>query len=377
MSIFETAAQRELQEAARAVVRDVVVHVVQRIGPDARMSAAELSVFYTALAPLGYLGSTLPVSVGGAGLSYVDYGLLIEALGCSPVVLDEVVPPRTIHALGNDAQKKRWLPSLLSGKRVSAAAITEPQAGSDMRGFTCRAELRGDHYLVSGRKRWIKLGATSDLMTLMVVDDAGGLSRLVVERADSPWVSVDIASVGMRTIDITELVLENVRVPRENLLGAAGLGDDQFHRGIESSRALIGIQACGIARHALDIALAYARERKAFGRPIGRFQSVQSALAVAETRLQAARLLCLYALARLDAGQRAPKEVSMAKSFGVETALSACLAAMESMGAWGLAVDAGVERCWRDCAMLTAIDGTANIQKLIIGRELLGMAAFT
>ncbi|MFM9980909.1 MAG: acyl-CoA dehydrogenase family protein [Burkholderiales bacterium] len=377
MSYIETAAQRELQEAARAVVHEVIEPAVTRLGPAARMPADELTRFYKALAPLGYVGSTLPVSVGGPGLTYVDFGLLIEALGCSPVALDEVVPPRTIYYLGNDAQRARWLPSLLSGNRVSAAAITEPQAGSDMRAFTCKAELRGDHYLVNGRKRWIKLGATSDLMTLMVVDDSGGLSRLVVERAESAWHSVPIDTVGMRTIDITELVFENVRVPRENLLGSSGQGAEQFHRGIESSRALIGIQACGIARHALDIAISYAKERKAFGKPIGKFQAIQTALAIAETRLQAARLLCLSALARLDAGQRAPKEVSMAKSFAVEAAVSACLAAMESMGAWGLATDAGVERCWRDCAMLTAIDGTANIQRLIVGRELLGMAAFS
>jgi len=213
-------------------------------------------------------------------------------------------------------------------------------------------------------------------MTLMVVDAEGGLSRLVLERAVSPWESRELPAVGIRNLSFAELTFKDVRVPRENLLGAAGVGGEQFHRGIESSRAFVGIQAVGIARQALEVALRYAKERVAFGRPIGKFQGVQMALADAATRLQAARLLCLNALSIIDAGRRAPCDVSMAKVFAVETAISTCQVAMESMGAWGLAEDAGVERCWRDCCMLTAIDGTANVQRLIIGRELLGMPAF-
>jgi len=217
----------------------------------------------------------------------------------------------------------------------------------------------------------------SDLMTLMVVDAEGGLSRLVLERAVSPWESREMDAVGIKNLSFAELSFTDVRVPKDNILGAAGAGAEQFHRGIESSRVFVGIQAVGIARHALDIAMQYAKERTAFGRPIGRFQGIQMALADAATRIWAARLLCLNALAILDAGRRAPCDVSMAKLFAVETAIATCQVAMESMGAWGLSVEAGVERCWRDCVMLTAIDGTANIQRLIVGRELLGMPAFT
>jgi alkylation response protein AidB-like acyl-CoA dehydrogenase len=342
-----------------------------------KLTPEQLRTIYRALAPRGYLGSTIPKALGGAGLSYVDYGLLLEALAAGPVVLGEIVPPRTINYLGDEAQKQRWLPRLFAGDWVSTAAITEPQAGSDMRGFTTKAVLDGDAYVVNGVKRWIKLGGASDLMTLMVVDAEGGLSRLVLERAVSPWQSRELEAVGIRNLSFAELTFNGVRVPKENILGAAGAGAEQFHRGIESSRVFVGIQAAGIAQRALDIAMAYAKERTAFGRPIGKFQGIQMALADAATRLQAARLLCLNALAILDSGRRAPRDVSMAKVFAVETAITTCQVAMESMGAWGLAVEAGVERCWRDCAMLTAIDGTANVQRLIIGRELLGMAAFT
>ena len=377
MSFAETPAQRALREAAREVVDRVIAPIARAVPPGGRLSAGEFSRIYKALAPLGYLGSTIPRALGGAGLSYVDYGLLIEALAASPVPLDEVVPPRTIHYLGDEAQRARWLPGLFAGELVSAAAITEPQAGSDMRAFACTAVRQGDAFVVNGTKRWIKLGSVSDLITLMVTDGAGGLSRLVLERRVSPWKSADIETVGMRNMPLSELVFEDVRVPAENLLGAAGRGDEQFHRGIESSRAFIGMQAVGLAAHALDIAIGYAKERVAFGRPIAKFQAVQLRLADAAMRVRAARLLCLNALAILDEGRRAPGDVSMAKAYAVEVSVAACLAAMESMGAWGLAAEAGVERCWRDCAMLTAIDGTANIQRLIVGRELLGMAAFT
>lgn len=377
MSFTETPAQRERQEAARDVVEKVVAPIAAALPAGEKLSAEQLRTMYRALAPLGYLGSTIPRDLGGAGLTYVDYGLLLETLAAGPVVLAEIVPPRTINYLGTEDQRRRWLPRLFAGDWVSTAAITEPQAGSDMRGFTTTAVLQGDAYVVNGRKQWIKLGGVSDLLTLMVVDAEGGLSRLVLERAVSPWRSREMEAVGIRNLSFAELTFDEVRVPRENVLGTAGAGAEQFHRGIESSRVFVGIQAVGIARQALDVAVRYARERTAFGRPIGKFQAIQTTLADAATRLRAARLLCLNALALLDEGRRVPADVAMAKVFAVETAIHTCQVAMESMGAWGLAVDAGVERGWRDCAMLTAIDGTANIQRLIVGRELLGMAAFT
>jgi alkylation response protein AidB-like acyl-CoA dehydrogenase len=214
-------------------------------------------------------------------------------------------------------------------------------------------------------------------MTLMVADSKGGLTRLVLERGQSPWQSREMESVGIKNLSYGEISFNDVRVPKENVLGAAGDGAEQFHRGIEASRAFIGIQAVGLARHGLDIAMAYAKERVAFGRPIAKFQMIQYQIAEAATRLQAARVLCLNALSILDSGRRSPLDVSMAKLYATETAIQVCQMAMECMGAWGFAEEAGVERCWRDCRMLTAIDGTSNIQRLIIGRELLGIPAFT
>jgi alkylation response protein AidB-like acyl-CoA dehydrogenase len=199
----------------------------------------------------------------------------------------------------------------------------------------------------------------------------------VLEAAQSPWRSRELAATGIEKISFAELTFDDVRVPAENLLGTPGLGAEQFNRGIEASRAFVGMQSVGIARYALDLATTYVKQRFAFGRPLARFQAVQISLADAATKLEAARLLCLKALAILDTGQRAPGAVSMAKLFATETAVEVCHAAMDSMGAEGLAREAGVERCWRDCRMMTVIDGTSGIQRLVIGRELFGMPAFT
>jgi alkylation response protein AidB-like acyl-CoA dehydrogenase len=376
-TIFDTDATREIQHNVAEIIRTTIAPIAAALPPGGKLTAENLRTCLRALRPLGYLGSTIPKDLGGAGHSYVTYGIMLEALARGPVLLGEVVPPRTINYLGSEAQKRAWMPGLFSGDLVATAAITEPQAGSDMRAFRCKAELQGDHYVVTGKKRWLKLGGVADMMTLMVVDPSGGLSRLVVERKVSPWQSEDIETVGIRNLSLAEATFDGVRVPRENLLGQAGEGGEQFHRGIEASRGFIGIQAIGLAGLALDRAVAYAKDRTAFGRPIGKFQAIQVALADAATRLQAARLLCLNALAVLQSGKRSPRDVSMAKVFAVQTALDVCQTAMECMGAQGTAVEMEAERCWRDAAMLSAIDGTRNINRLIIGRETLGMAAFT
>jgi alkylation response protein AidB-like acyl-CoA dehydrogenase len=379
---FETSkAQRDLQDHARAIVAREVAPVVEALPRGGKLTAAQWRAIYAALKPLGYLGSTISRDIGGAGMSYVDYGLLLEALADGPLILGEIVPPRTINYLGTPEQKARWLPRLFSGELVSTAAITEPQAGSDLRGLKCKAVDEGDHFRVDGAKKWIKLGGVSDLMTLMVVgdgaDDKPKTSRLVLERAQSPWESRELEAVGMEGVSFAELRFKGVRVPKENLLGAAGLGAEQFNRGIEASRAFVAMQAVGIARRAINKSVAYAKERFAFGRPLAKFQAIQSALAEAAAKLEAARLLALRALGSLDAGRRVPGEVAMAKFLATETAVEVCHTAMDCMGAHGLSREAGVERCWRDCRMLTVIDGTSGIQRLIVGRELFGTAAFT
>jgi alkylation response protein AidB-like acyl-CoA dehydrogenase len=372
---------RELVEGVREVVRSVIEPIAGSLSLGQKVTAEQWREMYRALRPFGYLGSTIPRELGGAGLTYVQYGLLLEELARGPILLGEVVPPRTIYYLGSHQQKLTFLPRLFSGEWVSTAAITEPQAGSDLRNLRCVARPADDGYRVTGKKKWIKLGGDADFMTLMVrageqADGKPILSRLLVERSRSPWTARELPSVGLDAVSFAEIEFDDVHVPSENLLGHAGHGADQFNRGIEASRAFIGIQAAGIADRALTLAVAYVKERTAFGRPLARFQAIQTTLADAAAKLAAARAICLEALGRLDSGQRAPLSVARAKLFATETAVEICHLAMDSMGAFGLSREAGVERCWRDCRMLTVIDGTSGIQRLIIGRELLGTAAF-
>jgi alkylation response protein AidB-like acyl-CoA dehydrogenase len=371
----------ELIEGVREIVQKVIAPIAASIPLGQKVAPEQWRSMYRALSPFGYLGSTIPREFGGAGLTYVQYGLLLEELGRGPLLLGEIVPPRTIHYLGTREQKASWLPRLLSGEWISTAAITEPQAGSDLRNLRCTARLTEEGFRVVGTKKWIKLGSDADFITLLVRSGEGAngkpaTSRLVLERARSPWQARELPAVGLDAISFAQIEFDDVLVPRENLLGEAGVGAEQFNRGIEASRAFIGIQSTGLADRALALAVAYVKERTAFGRPLARFQAIQTSLADAATKLAAARALCLEALSQLDAGRRAPRAVAMAKLFATETAVEVCHLAMDSMGAAGLSREAGVERCWRDCRMLTVIDGTSGIQRLIIGRELLGAPAF-
>ncbi|MDA8249196.1 MAG: acyl-CoA/acyl-ACP dehydrogenase [Rhodospirillales bacterium] len=372
-------AQQELRERAAEAIERVVRPVVDAV-PDGKLSADQVKQIYKGLIPLGYVGSTIPRDLGGAGLSFVDYGLLLEAFGPSPVVLAEVVPPRTIAKVGTAAQRERWLGRLLAGELLATAAITEPQAGSDTRALACAGVPGPDGYHVTGRKKWIKFGGIADLLTLMVVERAAdGTSRhtrFIVERETSPWTNRELPCVGLRNLSFAELEFDGVLVPTANMMAAPGEALAAFSAGIEASRPFVGMSSVGIARHALDIACRYTRGRVAFGRPLARFQAIQLQLADAATEVAAARLLCLQALWLMDQGQRCPREASMAKAYATEAAVRACHAAMDAMGAMGLAEEAGVERCWRDARMLTVIDGTTGINRLIVGRELLGHAAF-
>lgn len=370
----------ELREAAREAIASVVQPLMHEVGPHGRLDAEQMRRLYRGLAPLGYVGSTVPHEAGGAGMSYVEYGLLLEALGPAPLILAEVVPPRSVFYLGNDGQKKRWLPGLLSGDLISTAAITEPQAGSDLRGMTTTAIATGKGFRLDGAKKWIKFGGIADLMTVLAITDPEkghrAMSRLVVERKDTPWASRELPCVGMRNFSFAEITFDKLDIPADNMLGAGGDGVEGFYRGIEASRALLGLQAAGIARAAIEIAKAYAGERHAFGRTLSRFQSVQLSLADVAARVEASRALSIKALQVLDSGRRCGREASMAKVFATETAVEACAAAMGSMGAFGLSEEAGVERHWRDAKMLTVIDGTSDIQRLIVGREEFGVPAF-
>jgi alkylation response protein AidB-like acyl-CoA dehydrogenase len=373
--------QKALREKADAVLQNEVEPIIAAYGQKKYIDHPTLRQIYKALAPLGYLGSTIPREAGGAGLDHVTYGVLLETLAKANLSLGEMVPPRTMYFLGNPQQQKKFLPDLLSGNIVSTACISEPQAGSDPRGIQTTAVLHGDHYVINGCKAWVFKGSLADMVTVLAITDPEkghkGTSRFIVDRRVSAFQVKNYPTVGFRTIPLSELTFKDCKVPKENMLGVPGQGLKRFYKAMEASRALIGIQAVGLAQAALDIAVAYSRKRIQFGKPIGSFQLIQNYLAEAATEVDAARLICYRALAKVDQGLPAAAEAAMAKWYATEVAVKVGSRAIQIMGAYGLTEAAGVEKCLRDAKMLTIQDGTTEIMKLIVGRDLTGLRAFS
>jgi alkylation response protein AidB-like acyl-CoA dehydrogenase len=273
---------------------------------------------------------------------------------------------------------------------IGCMAITEPNAGSDPSGIECRAELRGDRYIVNGTKCWISNGHIADVAVVLLQTDPAqgpaGFRQLVIDRAESPFESRDIETIGLRSFPTSELFFGDLEVPAKNLIGgwreqaAPTSGADPqaaFARtlqGFAGARVGTGLISVGIAQRAFEIALEYTKQRKQFGKEIARFQLVQAMIADMATELDAARMLC-YRAQDLLRRRRCDAEVSMAKSYATEMAVRVTSTAIQCLGSNGLAVENRVERCLRDARMLTMPDGTTQIQKLIIGRALTGMSA--
>jgi alkylation response protein AidB-like acyl-CoA dehydrogenase len=373
--------QNQLRERAADVLKNGVEPILAAYGQKKYIDRPTMTRIYKALTPLGYLGSTIPKEAGGAGLDHVTYGVLLETLAKANINLGEMVPPRTMYFLGNAEQKKKFLPDLLSGNIVSTACITEPQAGSDPRGIKTTAVLNGDHYSINGCKAWVFKGSIADMATVLAITDPEkgykGTSRFIVDRRVSPFQVKDYPMIGFRIIPVSELTFKDCKVPKENMLGVPGQGLKRFYKAMEASRAFIGIQAVGLAQAAIDIAVPYSKSRIQFGKPIGGFQLIQDYLAEAATEVDAARLLCYKALAKVDRGLSAASEAAMAKWYATEIAVKTASRVMQIMGAYGLTDEAGVERFLRDAKMLTIQDGTNEIMKLIVGRELTGLRAFS
>jgi len=279
-------------------------------------------------------------------------------------------------------------PPLLAGDLIGANAISEPNVGSDPSSIECRAELRGDHYVINGTKCWISNGHIADVVVLVAQTDRSlgpaGVRQFVVDRRETPFRSRDIPTIGLKAFPTSELFFEDVRIPVTNRLDGwrerEGSAPDpartfsQVLRLIAGARVGTALISVGIAQHAFEIAVEYVKVRKQFGKEIGRFQLVQAMVAEMATEIEAARMLCYRAM-QLARTRKCEAEVSMAKAYATQMGVRVCSLAMECMGALGLTLEARVERCLRDARVLIVPDGTVQIQQLIIGRAILGMSA--
>lgn len=333
------------------------------------------------LGALGILGATTPAAWEGSELDPVTYALLLEEIAagdCSVSTLVSVHNSPTCAVLdrfATDAQKAKWLRPLARGEHVGSFALTEPQAGSDASNLRTRAVKTGDKYVVNGAKQFITSGSVHGSTVLFAVTDpaAGkrGVTAFIVAK-DAPGyvIARTEEKLGQKASETCALAFEDMEIPENQRIGAEGEGYKIALSTLESGRIGIAAQSVGCARAALDCAIAYARDRQAFGQPIMDFQAVGFRLVEAKTKLEAARQLVLHAARRKAAGENALEAACMAKLFASEVAESVCSAAIQTLGGYGYLADFPVERIWRDVRLCQIYEGTSDIQKLILQRML-------
>jgi alkylation response protein AidB-like acyl-CoA dehydrogenase len=331
---------------------------------------------------LGLLGMLVPEEFGGAGLGYFEYSAAIQeiAMVCGSVGLSMAAHNSlcTGHIMyfGSQAQKEKWLSKLATAEWIGAWGLTEANTGSDALRMTTTAVLDGDHYILNGAKNWITHGKSGDVAVVMVrtgeKGDSKGISAIVVEKG-TPGFSAGKKEnkLGMRASETTEMIFDNCRVPKENLLGKEGEGFKQAMQILDGGRISIAALSLGIAKGAFIAATNYAKERHQFGQAIANFQGISFKLADMATRIEAAELLILQAADLKNNGKKLTKESAMAKYYASEVAVAVANDAVQIFGGYGYTKDFPVEKYYRDAKLCTIGEGTSEIQKLVISREIL------
>jgi alkylation response protein AidB-like acyl-CoA dehydrogenase len=373
-----------LSEEHQAVQDAVRQYVQAEIAPNAaawdkshQFPAAQLR----GLAALGCYGVAVPTEYGGAGLDYLALALMLEEIAAGDGATSTIVSVNNcpvcsiLMAFGNEDQKQRFLKPLARGDMLGAFCLTEPHVGSEAGGLKTTALRDGDDYLLNGVKQFITSGKNGDVAIVMAVTDkaAGkrGISAFLVPTATPGYVVARIEDkMGQHASDTAQILFENCRVPAANRIGDEGQGLKIALSGLEGGRIGIASQALGMARAAFEAALAYAKERKAFGVPIFEHQAVQFKLADMATKIEASRQLIWHAASLKDAGRPCLKEAAMAKLMASEMAEAVCSGAIQVLGGYGYLSDFPVERIYRDVRVCQIYEGTSEVQKILIGRAL-------
>jgi len=378
-----TSEQRMIQDSARQMAERDIAPILAAHDPDRPLPKEPMRRIFQVCADQGLTAARIPEESGGAGMSALTMGLIYEqlppAIGLA-VIAHEGTGAR-LYLASTPEQRERFLPDIMSARKIACTGNTEPDVGSDPRSVKTRAVEDGDSYIVTGRKMWITNASICDLInvTCAVGKDEKGLSRLmrvVIDRDQSPFTAQEIPMLGLRQGHLAEVLFEGCRVPKANALGEAGDAARVLTLTWLANRPIFGLFAVHLAQKALDAALVYARDRSQFGRTIGGFQLVQELLADISAAVTSSRLLCYYALACIDNGERANQVSAMAKRCAIAACQRAISLAMEVHGAMGLSREMGLEQLYRDARMLTVPDGTNQILTLIEGRELTGIAAY-
>jgi alkylation response protein AidB-like acyl-CoA dehydrogenase len=332
---------------------------------------------------LGLFGATIPVAYGGLGLSAVLYARIVERISrvwmsLTGIFNSHLIMAAAVERFGTEAQKKSFLPRFASGELRGGLALTEPDCGTDLQAIRTAARHAGDHYVINGTKTWISNGIHGQCFALLVKTDPQaqprhrGMSLFLAEKSDGFTVSRKLEKLGYKGIDTAELVFQNYRVPADRLIGGEeGSGLKHALGALELGRINVAARGVGLAQAALDQALAYSQVRKTFGKPICQHQAIQLKLADMATQVHAARLLTEDAARTYDRGLRCDMEAGMAKLFATEAAVDVALEAMRIHGAYGYSKEFIVERLYRDAPLLVIGEGTNELQRIIIARQLI------
>ena len=373
-----TSEQELIQKTAREFAREHLAPGVIERDDKAEFPTEQIKM----MGELGFMGMMVPEEWGGAGFDTVTFVIAMEEIAAVELATSTVMSVNNslvcqlLVDYGTDEQKEKYLIPIANGEKIGAYSLSEPQSGSDASNMRTFAKKDGNHYVINGTKNWVTNGINSDVVILFCVTekDAGykGISAFVIEKG-TPGLSTGKKEdkLGIRASDTCELYFENCRIPAENMIGEEGQGFKVAMKALGGGRIGIAAQALGLARAALDASVAYAKERKQFGKPIGEFGAIQNKLADMATEIDAARMLIWRAAKLKDDGKNYSRESSMAKLYASSTAMKAATECVQIHGGYGYMQEYGVERLMRDAKITQIYEGTSEIQQLVIARDLL------
>lgn len=372
----------EEQEALKSMARDFAEGEIAPHAAEWEETGTFARSVFTKMGELGLAGMSCPEEYGGSPLSRVSTVIVLEEIaradaGWATTLAVHIMVAGLIDRYGNDAQRRQWLPDMASGRHLGAFALTEPNAGSDAAAIRTRAVLQGDEYVLDGTKTFVTSGGQAEVYSVMAKTDptkrAEGMSCFIIS-GDNPGFKVGKIEkkMGYNCSHTAEMVLDNCRVPVDARLGPEGIGFRVAMTALDGGRVNIGATAVGLSQAAFEVAARYAKERTAFGQPIGQFQAIQFMLADMATQIDAARLLVYRAADAFDQGLPATVQAAMAKVFATDTAMKVTTDAVQILGGYGYVREYDVERYMRNAKVTQIFEGTNQIQRIVIGRSIVG-----
>lgn len=370
------------QELLRKAVRDFVSRELSTLPEEIDKTGEMPRELLDKMAQAKYTSVTVPGEYGGAGADYVSYAIIMEELSrrCASTgtyaTAAATLVSLPILNYGTEEHKQKYLRGIASGEMIGAFGLTEPGAGSDASAQQTTAELDGDYYILNGRKTFITNAPICDFaIVIAVTDRSKGLKGTTAFIVESNWEGFSHGAhedkMGIRGTQTSDLIFENVKVPKENLLGKEGIGFKIAMNTLDAGRIGVAAQALGIAQGALDEAIKYTKERVQFGKSLSKFQNTQFTLADMETKVNAARGLVYDAAVKKDAGVNMTKESAMAKYYAAETANEVAYKALQLHGGYGFIKDYPIERIYRDARIMSIYEGTSEVQKMVISSNIL------